>query len=55
MREVKLFIIELLFGKRIGYIPKVDNNIFWENLVKIGSNQLIIPTIYFELKKRTYL
>ncbi len=55
MREVKLFIIELLFGKRIDYIPEADNNIFWENLVKIGSNQLIIPTIYFELKKRGLL
>tara|TARA_B100001175_G_scaffold106054_1_gene90062 strand:+ start:2443 stop:2631 length:189 start_codon:yes stop_codon:yes gene_type:complete len=28
---------------------------FWENLVKIGSNQIIIPAIYFKLMKRKLL
>lgn len=33
-------------------MPKANDKNFWENLVKIGSNQIIIPAIYFKLKER---
>ena len=33
-------------------MPKANDKDFWENLVKIGSNQIIIPAIYFKLKER---
>lgn len=52
MREVKLFIIQLLFDKEISFIPDLHDKFFWENLVKIGSNHIIIPAIYFKLKER---
>ena len=52
LKNVKTFIIELLFEKEISFMPSLDNNFFWENLVKIGSNQIIIPAIYFKLKER---
>ncbi len=55
LKNVKTFIIELLFDKHISFMPNLDNNFFWENLVKIGSNQLIIPAIYFKLKERKLL
>ncbi len=55
LKNVKTFIIELLFDKHISFIPNLDNNFFWENLVKIGSNQVIIPAIYFKLKERNLL
>ena len=52
MKNVKIFIIELLFDKHISFMPKANDKNFWENLVKIGSNQIIIPAIYFKLKER---
>ena len=52
MKNVKIFIIELLFDKHISFMPKANDKDFWENLVKIGSNQIIIPAIYFKLKER---
>ena len=52
LKNVKIFIIELLFDKHISFMPKANDKNFWENLVKIGSNQIIIPAIYFKLKER---
>ena len=52
LKNVKIFIIELLFDKHISFLPKANDKNFWENLVKIGSNQIIIPAIYFKLKER---
>ena len=42
----------MLFDKHISFLPKANDKNFWENLVKIGSNQIIIPAIYFKLKER---
>mgnify|MGYP001220943765 FL=1 len=55
MRRVKTFLVQLLFDKKIENFPEFDNNKFWDNLVKLGSNQLIIPTIYSKLKERKLL
>ena len=51
MKRVKTFLVQLLFDKKIENFPEFDNNKFWDNLVKLGSNQLIIPTIYKTKKK----
>ena len=55
MKRVKTFLVQLLFDKKIENFPEIHNNKFWDNLVKIGSNQLIIPTIYSKLKERKLL
>ena len=53
--QVKLFLIELLFDKKITFFPNTDNEQFWNTLVKISSHQLIIPAVYFKLKERDFL
>ena len=55
MKRVKTFLVQLLFDKKIENFPEIHNNKFWDNLVKIGSNQLVIPTIYSKLKQRKLL
>ena len=55
MKRVKTFLVQLLFDKKIENFPEIHNNKFWNNLVKIGSNQRVIPTIYSKLKQRKLL
>ena len=55
MKRVKTFLVQLLFDKKIENFPEIHNNKFWDNLVKIGSNQRVIPTIYSKLKQRKLL
>ena len=40
--HVKLFLIELLFDKKITFFPNIDNEKFWNTLVKISSAQIIV-------------
>ncbi len=53
--QVKLFLIQLLFDKKITFFPDINNQKFWNNLVKISSSQIIIPTVYFKLNERGLL
>ena len=53
--QIKLFLIELLFDKKITFFPNTDDEQFWNTLVKISSSQLIIPAVYFKLKERDFL
>ena len=53
--HVKLFLIELLFDKKITFFPNIDNEKFWNTLVKISSAQIIVPAVYFKLKERELL
>ena len=53
--QVKLFLIELLFDKKITFFPTIDNEKFWNALVKISSSQIIIPAVFFKLKERDLL
>ena len=53
--QVKLFLIELLFDKKITFFPNTDNEQFWNTLVKISSFHVIIPAVYFKLKERDFL
>ena len=46
MKRVKTFLVQLLFDKKIENFPEIHNNKFWDNLVKIGANQRVIPHIY---------
>ena len=55
MKRVKTFLVQLLFDKKIENFPEIHNNKFWDNLVKIGSNQRVIPKIYSKLKQRKLL
>ncbi len=53
--RVKLFLIQLLFDKKITFFPNIDNEKFWDTLVKIASTQIIIPAVFFKLKQRDLL
>ena len=53
--QVKLFLIELLFDKEITFFPNLDNERFWNTLVKIASAQIIIPAVFFKLRERNFL
>ncbi len=53
--RVKLFLIQLLFDKKITFFPNIDNEKFWNTLVKIASTQIIIPAVFFKLKQRDLL
>lgn len=55
MQKAKKFVIELLFDKSISYFPTKDDSEFWNNFVKIVSDQIVIPTAYFKLSERRLL
>ena len=35
--------------------PNIDNEKFWNTLVKISSAQIIVPAVYFKLKEEKLL
>ncbi|MAV13578.1 MAG: hypothetical protein CMC28_01145 [Flavobacteriaceae bacterium] len=53
--QVKLFLIQLLFDKKITFFPNIDNEEFWNTLVKLSSAQIIVPAVFFKLKQRDLL